>query len=179
VNFYDWDPSLGNVKWWNGQTFAGARAKSRLGDYVGDNHTGTDFAAKAGTVIPSPASGQVTFTSVTNGSMWVQLAHDNGFSTSYNHVSKTLVELGQAVKKGQPIALVGESGTWYPHLHFELLLPIYDHLAILDPFRPVWPLDMASSGYWGFDNGRVWWVRVPPTENPNGLGYWIGGNPNE
>jgi murein DD-endopeptidase MepM/ murein hydrolase activator NlpD len=175
LNYYDWDPREGYVKWWNGQTFTVQKTCcTYIGNYViEDNHTGSDFGANEGTIITARAPGTVSFKGQTNGSNWIQLGHDNGFSTSYNHISQSLVGVGQRVKRGDPIAKVGMTGTIWYHCHFELLLPQSDHLAILDPYKPVWQLDDTSSGYWGFRNGNVFWVRVPASENPNGRGYWI------
>jgi murein DD-endopeptidase MepM/ murein hydrolase activator NlpD len=48
--------------------------------------------------------------------------HGNGWSTLYAHNSLILVESGQRVTAGQPLALVGSSGNATgPHLHFEIM----------------------------------------------------------
>ena len=50
----------------------------------------------------------------------VLLLHREGFSTFYAHCVETLVFAGQYVRRGQPIARVGDTGfAWAPHLHFE------------------------------------------------------------
>jgi len=52
-----------------------------------------------------------------------QRSHDKPVYTLYGHVSKVLVQVGQPVKAGQPIALVGGLGVATgPHLHLEVRL---------------------------------------------------------
>ena len=51
----------------------------------------------------------------------VIIRHTNGMETLYAHNSKNMVKVGQQVKKGQVIALVGVTGrTTGPHLHFQV-----------------------------------------------------------
>lgn len=60
---------------------------------------------------------------------FVCLQHDDEEYTAYGHIQKgsALVEPGERVKAGQPIARVGNSGaSGLPHLHFTLQLPIFD-----------------------------------------------------
>nr|WP_255622043.1 M23 family metallopeptidase [Tessaracoccus sp. OS52] len=87
-------------------------------------HTGQDFPAPSGTKIYAAASGIVL--SPTSGS-WaginVVIQHSDG-STLYAHMSKRVVKPGQAVKAGQLIGYVGNTGNSYgPHLHFEYYKP--------------------------------------------------------
>ena len=54
----------------------------------------------------------------------VFIEHSNGYITVYGHLSATNVKIGDPVKKGQVIALSGNSGrTTGPHLHFEIRDP--------------------------------------------------------
>ena len=52
----------------------------------------------------------------------VEVNHGNGYVTRYAHNSENLVAVGDTVKRGQEIALMGETGrATGPNLHFELL----------------------------------------------------------
>ena len=52
----------------------------------------------------------------------VEVTHGGGYVTRYAHNSKNLVDVGDEVKKGQIVALMGESGrATGPNLHFEVL----------------------------------------------------------
>ena len=49
------------------------------------------------------------------------VSHGHGTRTLYGHNSKLLVQQGQRVQAGQPIALLGSTGdSTGPHLHFEV-----------------------------------------------------------
>jgi murein DD-endopeptidase MepM/ murein hydrolase activator NlpD len=85
-------------------------------------HTGVDIVAPVGTRVMAAAGGVVSFsgTMPEYGNM-VDIDHDNGLTSRYAHLSKRLVKVGDVVMKGQPIALVGNTGrTTGPHLHFEV-----------------------------------------------------------
>ncbi len=86
------------------------------------NHTGLDIAAPQGTEIKSITDGIITCASY-NGSYGnlVKIDHGNGIETWYGHTSKMLVTVGQNVKAGEVIALVGSTGnSTGPHLHLEI-----------------------------------------------------------
>ena len=60
----------------------------------------------------------------------VEIAHDNGYVTRYGHNSELLVEIGDTVKKGQVISLMGTTGrSTGPHIHFE----VYKNGRAVDP----------------------------------------------
>lgn len=94
-------------------------------------HDGIDFAGKMGSDIISVASGVVVTSGVKNGyGNVVEVNHGNGFSTRYGHCSKNLVKVGDVVKKGQVIALMGSTGrSTGPHVHFE----VYKNGRTVDP----------------------------------------------
>jgi len=53
--------------------------------------------------------------------MVVEIDHDNGLTSRYAHLSKSLVKVGEVVMKGQLVAQVGATGrVTGPHLHFEV-----------------------------------------------------------
>ncbi|MBQ0944217.1 M23 family metallopeptidase [Ideonella sp. 4Y16] len=87
-------------------------------------HTGQDFQAAPGTPIFSAAGGVVTSTAWhPQYGQLLEIDHGNGLSTRYAHTSKILVNTGDIVKRGQQVALVGNSGrSTGPHLHFEVLI---------------------------------------------------------
>lgn len=87
------------------------------------NHTGIDFAGKEGAEIIAVADGVVTWSADRYGyGIMVEINHGNGYSTRYAHNSQNLVSVGDEVKKGQPVAFMGETGrATGPNLHFEVL----------------------------------------------------------
>lgn len=87
------------------------------------NHTGIDFAGKYGDSVAAVADGVVTWSADRYGyGIMVEINHGNGYSTRYAHNSENLVAVGDEVKKGQAVALMGETGrATGPNLHFEVL----------------------------------------------------------
>lgn len=87
------------------------------------NHRGVDFAGKEGAEIIAVADGVVTWSSKRYGyGEMVEINHGNGYSTRYAHNSENLVAVGQEVRKGQTVALMGDTGrATGPNLHFEVL----------------------------------------------------------
>ncbi|HUS68000.1 MAG TPA: M23 family metallopeptidase [Kofleriaceae bacterium] len=97
-----------------------------------DSHNGTDFAVPLGTVVVAAAPGVVQRISseFDRGGLKVFLDHGDGLATTYNHLGRPLVRVGQVVERGEPIALSGYSGIdavvvfpWsVPHVHFNVWL---------------------------------------------------------
>ena len=85
-------------------------------------HTGVDIIASPGTPVMAAAGGVVaTVAYVSEYGNIVEVDHDNGLTSRYAHLSKSLVRVGDVVMKGQVIARVGATGrTTGPHLHFEV-----------------------------------------------------------
>ncbi|MDO5557679.1 MAG: peptidoglycan DD-metalloendopeptidase family protein [Clostridia bacterium] len=83
-------------------------------------HKGIDIGASTGTAIVAAADGEVV-TSSYSGSAgnYVMINHGSGVYTVYMHASRLIASVGQSVKAGQTIALVGSTGySSGPHLHF-------------------------------------------------------------
>jgi murein DD-endopeptidase MepM/ murein hydrolase activator NlpD len=87
-------------------------------------HSGLDISSRVGTEILSPADGVVASIDKSDGlGINMTINHGYGFKTIYGHLSKTLVKNGQAVKRGQTIAFMGNSGrSTGSHLHYEVHL---------------------------------------------------------
>jgi murein DD-endopeptidase MepM/ murein hydrolase activator NlpD len=94
-------------------------------------HNGVDFAGKSGADIIAVASGVVTWSGEKNGyGQMVELDHGEGYITRYAHNKKNLVNVGDTVKKGAVIGLMGSSGrSTGPHVHFE----VYKNGRSVDP----------------------------------------------
>jgi len=86
-------------------------------------HGGIDFAGNEGSEVLAVAAGVVTWSGKRYGyGQMVEISHGNGLVTRYAHNKSNLVEVGDTVKKGQTIALMGRSGrATGPHVHFEVL----------------------------------------------------------
>lgn len=87
------------------------------------NHRGVDFAGKQGSEILAVADGVVTWSADRYGfGKLVEINHGNGYATRYAHNSENLVAVGDEVRKGQTVALMGRTGrATGPNLHFEVL----------------------------------------------------------
>jgi len=83
-------------------------------------HLGTDYRAAIGDRVPSANAGKVVYSGDLFYTGWtVIIDHGLDIFTVYGHLSKTLVEAGQKVEKGQVIGLSGNTGrTSGPHLHW-------------------------------------------------------------
>ena len=89
---------------------------------VWSNHGGTDIAAPNGTNILSSNDGVVIFAGYHYSyGNYIIVDHGGGIATLYAHCSRLLAYEGQAVSKGDPIALVGSTGeSTGNHLHYEV-----------------------------------------------------------
>ncbi|MFQ5798837.1 MAG: murein hydrolase activator EnvC family protein [Bacteroidota bacterium] len=86
-------------------------------------HFGIDIAGKKGSPVSAVAGGNIIFSGWTydDGQM-VIISHAGGYLTFYKHNQMLLESVGSRVKRGEPIALLGNSGkaSLGPHLHFEV-----------------------------------------------------------
>jgi murein DD-endopeptidase MepM/ murein hydrolase activator NlpD len=84
-------------------------------------HTGVDFRGNIGDPVHATAAGTITHAGWSGGyGEMVEIDHGNGMSTRYGHLSAIDVSVGQTVKAGEIIGLLGSSGrSTGPHLHYE------------------------------------------------------------
>jgi murein DD-endopeptidase MepM/ murein hydrolase activator NlpD len=86
-------------------------------------HAGLDFSAPIGTPVYVTGDGVVEVASSQGDGYGnkVIINHGYGYHTLYGHNSKILVKVGQQIKRGETIALVGSTGkSTGPHLHYEV-----------------------------------------------------------
>jgi murein DD-endopeptidase MepM/ murein hydrolase activator NlpD len=85
-------------------------------------HTGIDIACPLGSKVYASRSGEVIFTGFRgNYGLLVVLKHKYSYHSYYGHLSRIKTKMGAFVKRGEIIALSGNSGrTTGPHLHFEV-----------------------------------------------------------
>lgn len=88
-----------------------------------EEHFGTDISAKENEFIKATLDGTVVFAGFTSADGYVvQIQHSNNLVSVYKHNSEIAVRVGDYVKAGKPIAIIGNTGETSngPHLHFEL-----------------------------------------------------------
>lgn len=86
-------------------------------------HHGLDYLSNIGEEVRAPGNGIVTFIGTKGGyGKVVRINHGYGYETLYAHLSKYKVKKGQKIKRGEIIAITGNSGSLStgPHLHYEV-----------------------------------------------------------
>lgn len=127
-------PSLRPVNGWISSNFG-----YRVSPFTGrkEFHKGLDIATKEGTPIIAPADGVVTY----SANKWlmgnmITIDHGYGMITNYGHIKQLIKKKGNKVKRGDVIALVGNTGrSTGPHVHYEVRLngvPVNPQKYILD-----------------------------------------------
>jgi murein DD-endopeptidase MepM/ murein hydrolase activator NlpD len=124
---------------WPTRGWTTSRFGYRVSPFTGlrEFHQGLDISTQMGTPIISPADGVVTRVGMQGGyGKMITIDHGFGSKTRYGHISKAMVKVGAKVKRGQMIALVGNTGrSTGPHLHYEIHvngLPVNPKRYILD-----------------------------------------------
>jgi murein DD-endopeptidase MepM/ murein hydrolase activator NlpD len=124
---------------WPTRGWLTSRFGYRVSPFTGlrEFHHGIDIGTRMGTPIIAPADGVVTRVGMEGGyGKMVTIDHGYGCTTRYGHISKTMVQVGTRIKRGQMIATVGNTGrSTGPHLHYEVHvngLPVNPKRYILD-----------------------------------------------
>jgi murein DD-endopeptidase MepM/ murein hydrolase activator NlpD len=87
------------------------------------NHVGLDIAGKTGNLIVASADGNIVFSGWTYDDGYIVIiSHTDGFMSFYKHNQSLLKPTGSFVRRGDPIATLGNSGITSsgPHVHFEI-----------------------------------------------------------
>ncbi len=124
------------------------------------SHQGVDYTIPEGSRVFATADGTVRDVAqrhATQGQT-VVIDHGNGYETSYSHLSKINVRKGQSVRRGDIIALSGDTGlSLSPHLHYEVrhngmrVDPIHYFFMELTPTEYQRIMRIAQSGMQSFD----------------------------
>lgn len=123
-------------------------------------HQGVDYTVPEGTRVFATADGIVREVSTrhTTSGLSVVISHENGYETSYSNLSRANVRKGQRVRRGDIIALSGNSGlSLAPHLHYEVrhqgmrVDPIHYFFLELSPAEYRKIIRIAGSGMQSFD----------------------------
>ncbi|MBU2055276.1 MAG: M23 family metallopeptidase [Proteobacteria bacterium] len=114
-------PSLWPVGGWVTSEFG-----RRLSPFGGERefHKGIDIATRYGQAVQAPADGVVAEVAYSNdGGRMISIDHGHGITTHYAHLFKASVRPGAAVKKGERIGHVGNTGrSTGSHLHYSVML---------------------------------------------------------
>jgi murein DD-endopeptidase MepM/ murein hydrolase activator NlpD len=102
-------------------------------------HAGIDLGAPAGAPIIAAATGRVVVANWHGGyGKAVVIEHNGQLQTLYGHMSEIFVQVGQEIKQGAVIGLVGSTGnSTGPHLHFETHIATNDGWIAVDPNQEV------------------------------------------
>ena len=103
------------------------------------NHPGVDIIAKKDETVKSCLEGIIVHTSYDDKDGYtIIINHQNDLTSVYKHIGKVLTQVGESVKTGDAIGVVGNTGerSSGPHLHFEL----WSNVGALNP------LDYLSFG---------------------------------
>ncbi len=104
-------------------------------------HSGIDIGARVGTPVKAPAPGVVIFAGQqADYGVTLVIDHGNNTRSLYGHLSRLAVATGQPVKRGDLVALTGNTGrSSGPHLHYEIQVkgqPVNPHSYIWEESGP-------------------------------------------
>jgi murein DD-endopeptidase MepM/ murein hydrolase activator NlpD len=100
-----------------------ARGKVIAGFGANGGNEGINIALPEGTPVKAAEAGTVTYAGdeVKGYGNLVLIRHDNGYVSAYAHNGSLQVKRGERVKRGQVVAISGQTGNvTSPQLHFEL-----------------------------------------------------------
>ena len=124
------------------------------------SHQGVDYTVPEGSRVFATADGVVRDAAQRHSTLGrtVVIDHGNGYETSYSHLSRINVRKGQRVRRGDIIALSGDTGlSIAPHLHYEVrhngirVDPIHYFFMELTPTEYQRMIRIAQSGMQSFD----------------------------
>ena len=124
------------------------------------SHQGVDYTIPEGSRVFATADGIVHSVSGRNSTYGqsIVIDHFNGYQTQYSHLSDAKVRRGQRVRRGDIIALSGNSGlSLAPHLHYEVRYngmrvdPIHYFFMELSPEDYQRIIRISQSGMQSFD----------------------------
>ncbi len=123
-------------------------------------HQGVDYTVPEGSRVFATADGTVkeVTSRATSSGLTVVLSHEGGYETLYSHLGEIKVRRGQRVRRGDIIALTGNTGlSLAPHLHYEVrhqgvrVDPIHYFFMELTPEEYRRIIRIAQSGMQSFD----------------------------
>jgi lipoprotein NlpD len=95
---------------------------SDFGPRGASHHDGIDISCPGGTPVRAARGGRVLYSDTLRGyGNLIIVEHEGGYATVYAHNRENRARVGEAVRQGEVIAFVGETGkTSGPNLHFEI-----------------------------------------------------------
>ncbi len=90
---------------------------------IEQGHYGIDYAGKEGSPVVAAANGNIIFADWTyDFGYMIIIAHNDGYTTVYKHNQTLVKNVSASVKRGEIIALLGNTGRTSagPHVHFEI-----------------------------------------------------------
>ncbi len=124
------------------------------------SHQGVDYTIPEGSRVFATADGTVSAVGNRNSTsgQTVVIDHGNGYETLYGHLSSIQVRKGQHVRRGDIIALSGDTGlSLAPHLHYEVRYngvrvdPVHYFFMELSPSEYRRMMRIAQAGMQSFD----------------------------